>query len=116
MNFADMLKAPVVPLVSIKEQRKARAVRTSKIVQAKADGRYRLLMENNKITCAEIARKMGLSHMGCLSSLYKLEKRGLIKRVGWLPRPPDMHMGKGSILWTWVKESDQPNANHMKGV
>lgn len=101
MNFSDMLKAPVLVATQEKKPRKYSNVGPS-LVRSRAEARYRLYLENNKLTTGQIAAKLGLSHMGCLCSLYDMEKRGVVERVGTIPKANGK--GRASILWTWVKE------------
>ena len=74
--------------------------------QSKADVKYRDLLTGKQMTTGEIARTFGYSPMGCLTSLYRLEQRGKIKRVGTAPRVNGYKNipGRGSIIWTWCED------------
>lgn len=71
----------------------------------KATAKYEALFTAGSLTTSEIANALGYSHMGCLSSLYKLEKRGRIKRIGIKERPPNAPRGRGQIIWSWVPQT-----------
>ena len=51
-----------------------------KLKQQRADKRYLTMLSGGPLTTRVIASRMALSHMGCLSNLYSLEERKLIKR------------------------------------
>lgn len=96
MNFIQQLmKAPVVDAPK-KRQGKSTGPQA---IKAKAHGRYRLIMEGNELTTGEIAAKRGITHMGCLSSLYQMESEGLIERVGTRPTGGT----KPTVVWRWKK-------------
>lgn len=52
-----------------------------KIKQQKADKRYLDMLADGGLPTGTIASRLGISHMGCLNSLYSLEERKLIKRA-----------------------------------
>lgn len=70
--------------------------------QAKADEKYRLLLTGKELTTGEIATVFDQTHCGTLSSLYKLEARGLVTRAGVMERETGSVKGRGSIVWTWI--------------
>ena len=111
LDFFGMLSAPVKPLVEKKEEPKPKRVTVQKNKTPWVDRRrkvyekYRALMEGTVLSTGEIAGAMGYTHMGCLTSLYKMEKRGVIKRVGSRPRD-HAYGGRGQITWTWVGEEN----------
>lgn len=47
----------------------------------KADARYIKMLENGPLLTGTIASRLGISHMGCLSSLYSLEERKIVRRL-----------------------------------
>lgn len=63
-----------------------------------ADKRYIKLLSRGVQLTGTIANKFGLSHMGCLSSLYELEKRGIVKRV----RPADHGIPNAGRSLAWM--------------
>jgi len=73
------------------------------LVQARADAKYKALLSGAEFSTSEIATKFGYSHCGALSSLLKLEKRLLIRRVGTRQRPAGETRGRGATVWTWVE-------------
>ena len=73
------------------------------VAQARADARYKTLLSGKNLSTTEIASKMGYAHCGTLSSLLKLEKRGLIRRTGVKERAPGVTRGRGATVWTWVE-------------
>ena len=70
--------------------------------QAKADEKYRLLLTGKELTTGEIATVFDQTHCGTLSSLYKLEARGLVTRVRTQERDSSVCKGRGTIVWTWI--------------
>ena len=71
------------------------------IQQIAAEERYRAILYGAKVATGDIANRLGISHMGCLTTLYKLEKRGRIRRAGIIARKDHEPKGRGQILWTW---------------
>ena len=49
--------------------------------RAKADAKYIALLKDGPLLTSVIASRLGYSHMGCLSSLYSLEERKIVKRI-----------------------------------
>ena len=72
--------------------------------QRKADELFCNAFSEEKRTTSQVANSVGRTHMSVLNHLYKLEARGLIKRVGEEPR--DMKHckvpGRSQIIWLWV--------------
>lgn len=71
------------------------------VQQNRAIKKYRDLLTGKKLTTSEISSAVGISHMGALTYLYSLEKRGFVRRAGILPRSPWQRPGRGQIIWTW---------------
>jgi len=71
------------------------------VQQMAAEERYRAILAGAKVATGDIANRLGISHMGCLSTLYELEKRGRIRRAGIIARKDNEPKGRGQILWTW---------------
>lgn len=107
MKFTDMLNSgPVIKKSRRGEHLRAWARnvdRAHEVVRQRADERYFGLLNGREMASPEIAMALGLTCMGCLTSLYRLEKRGKIKRAGIRPRPAGSSYGKPAILWTWVE-------------
>ena len=73
--------------------------------QVEADARYRKLLMGKTLPTSAITDHMGITRMGGLTSLYKLEERGKVKRMGTVPRNANVLRGRGQILWTWVDDA-----------
>ena len=74
--------------------------------QHKADAAYRKLLTYAELTTGEIAAALRHTHCGTLSSLHKMEKRGLVVRVGVRERAEGQLKGRGSTIWTWNHASE----------
>lgn len=72
--------------------------RSREVLQQNSDARWKKAFGDGKHTTAKLAGKFGYSHMGALSSLYKLEERKKVKRAGTVPSSSN----KPAILWQWV--------------
>ena len=94
--FAQMLLAPFD--ANRKERKKPIPPKSGPVIKAKCQSRYRSIMEGQALTTGEIAAKQGLSHMGCLSTLYQLEKDNMIVRLGTRAKEG---RGKATIVWGW---------------
>ena len=107
LNLFDMLSAPVKPLMEKKEApKRAVPIPTNKpwlSRRDKADAKFRALLKDGPKSTGEISGAFSYTHMGCLTSLYRMEKRGLVKRVGSRPRDGGIG-GRGQILWAWAGE------------
>lgn len=106
MNLFDQLNR-AFDGVFVKPKKRATHAAVNKpwlVQQQRADAKYKQLLTGKTLPTGDIAQRLGLSHMGCLTSLYNLEKRGLVERVGALPRRPSYKSlgGRGQILWTWI--------------
>jgi hypothetical protein len=102
MNVAAMLAAannPVArgrkppPPITKEVYKRSRAT-----LSARADARWKAIFGEDALTTGQLAAKRGCSHMGTLSSMYKLEKRGLVVRAGLAPT----NGNKPTILWRWA--------------
>lgn len=101
LNLTGMLFATVAPLNAKKAGGGQAAVKKARDdIRNKSRGRYRLVMEGRELTTGEIAAKRGITHMGCLNSLYQMEAEGLIERVGLQKKEGP---GKATIIWRWKK-------------
>ena len=69
--------------------------------RANTDGRYRLFLEGVVLSTPDLAKKMGFTAAGIMSSLLDLEARGVVKRMGLGEKKGP---GKKPVLWTWNKE------------
>ena len=96
LSFAGMLLAPFD--ANKKERKKPVPPKSGPILKARSQGRYRLIMEGKTLSTGEIASIQGITHMGCLSSLYQMEKDGFIERKGLRAKEGK---GKATILWGW---------------
>ena len=72
--------------------------RSRKTMQARSDARWKAMLAGEPRTTTQLASKFGYSHMGALSSLYKLEKRKQVKRIGTAPSGGNRPV----ILWQWI--------------
>ena len=101
LSFAGMLLAPIAAQTKKESQRGKKGHAASRAaVKANTRGRYRLAMEDRELTTGEIACARNISHMGALSTLYELEKEGLVERAG---TKPNTGTGKPTIVWRWKK-------------
>lgn len=93
LSFTSMLLAPFE-----REPVKKKPVppKSGPIIKARSQNQYRLILEGNILTTGEIASRRGISHMGCLSSLYQMEREGFIERKGVRAKEGK---GKATILW-----------------
>ena len=72
--------------------------RSREVMQRNSDARWKNTFAGQELTTAQLACKLGYSHMGALSSLYKLEKREKVVRVGVVPSGGN----KPAVLWKWI--------------
>lgn len=84
--------------------------------RAKADAKYRELLSGKALSTGQIAGHFGYSHCGTLSSLYALEERALVRRVGIQERPNGAPHGRGTILWTWNNETENHDAGTQENT
>ena len=99
MNLFDQLNAATnAPRPAEKPTRRGQN-KPWKALSSRIEKEYRDLLTGNPMTTGAIAAKRGLTHMGVLTSLYNMEARGVVKRVGVQPRPASMPRGKGQIIW-----------------
>ena len=74
LSFTGMLLAPMLQQTKKESQRgKKGHAKSRQAMKVNTRGRYRLAMEGRELTTGEIANARGLTHMGCLSTLYELE-------------------------------------------
>ena len=106
MNVASMLMAAST---AAPKKRKAPPpitkeayLRSRATLSARSDARWKALFGDGEYTTGQLAAKRGGTHMGVLSSLYKLEKRGKIKRTGLAPT----NGNKPTVLWRWVNTEE----------
>lgn len=101
MNFVQMLmQAPNIPSVAPRAKRKVLGGAARKL---QSQGRFRLIMEGQvPMSTGEIALKRGITHTGCLSCLYQLEKDGLVRQAGTRPSNGNRH----TTLWVWCEYDD----------
>jgi hypothetical protein len=72
--------------------------------QLKVEKAFRDVLTGNTMTTAEIANKVGRSHITVLQQMYKYEQRNLVRRVGTVPRPEGSKPGRGQIIWAWNEQ------------
>lgn len=72
--------------------------RSRKTLQSRSDKRWKETFGGMPRTTTQLASKFGYSHMGALSSLYKLETRKQVKRVGTAPSGGNRPV----IIWQWI--------------
>ena len=98
LSFTDMLLAPITVASSKESMRgKKSHAKSRETIKANSRDRYRLIMEGNKLTTGDIASRRGITHMGCLSTLYEMEKEGLIERLGM----KDSTGSRQTVVWGW---------------
>lgn len=100
MNLIAMLSA--VPMGRGTAVTKTRPPRTNSPIRKRSDEAYQHLLSGQALTTGEVAAKRGLTHMGCLCSLRKMEARGVVMRVGTRPK---QGVGKAPIIWTWREDA-----------
>lgn len=102
MNLAAMLVAANAPVAKGRKppppMTKETYKRSRATLSARSDARWKAIFGKDTFTTGQLAAKRGCSHMGVLSSLYKLEKRGMVKRAGLAPT----NGNKPTILWCWA--------------
>jgi hypothetical protein len=102
MNLAAMLVAANAPLATGRKPpppiTKEAYKRSRATLSARATARWKAIFGEASLTTGQLAAKRGCSHMGALSSLYKLEARGLIVRDGLAPT----NGNKPTIVWRWA--------------
>ena len=65
--------------------------------------KYRDVMKGKRLTSPQIASKLGYTTTGTTTMLYRMEKRGIVSRVGHAPRPKAQRMyGRPAVIWVWV--------------
>lgn len=106
MNIAAMLAAansatasgrkPPPPMTA-EVHKRSRAT-----LSARATARWKTIFGKDALTTGQLATKRGCSHMGALSSMYKLETRGLVVRAGLAPT----NGNKPTILWRWANTEE----------
>lgn len=111
MSLLDQLLGASGP---VSKQRKKPVNKPYEARRIKADAAYQALLKNKALTTGEIASALGHTHCGALSSLMKLEKRGLVVRAGIRPRESSAHKGRGATIWRWADEhEDNAGGNHQ---
>jgi hypothetical protein len=51
-------------------------------------------------TAEDVAKKLGVTYAGCLSTLKGMERRGIVKGTGKIER--EGRTGRSKIIWEWV--------------
>lgn len=71
--------------------------------RVKSCAKFRAVMEGKRLSSMEISSKLGLTPTGCTTMLYRMEKRGVVKRVGTKPRPKNARLfGRPQVIWEWI--------------
>lgn len=102
LNFAQMLKAPVQakPATGQKKSRRGGNANQHAAVRRNAAQRYIDAFAGRDKTTVELADRLDILPQSCLTQLYRLEKRGQVKRVG----TRDNGFNHPPIVWRWVGE------------
>lgn len=98
MNIFTALIAAGAQAAGQRKRNDAAYARSRKTMQARSDARWKAVFAGEPRTTTQLTTKLGYSHMGGLSSLYKLEERKKVERIGTAPSGGNRPV----ILWQWI--------------